>query len=282
MSRRGTKNTKIKWFEIVGIHTPEFEFEKNINNVKMATVKYGITYPVVLDSDYGTWQAYGNLYWPHEYLIDMAGYIVHDQVGEGNYDETEAQIQKALATRDAILGIGSVSMPTSTITVSATAPTNGTISPETYFGSARNEYLGNGKQGVVGTQSFALPAVTATVSNALYLGGSWNVESQYAETPPSVTSAAPDRIEYRYIAKGFYFVAGSANGSSIDVEVLRDGQSIPKSAAGLDIFYQNGKSYVRINQNRLYRIVDDSASGAHVMEFIISSPGLQAYTFTFG
>ena len=79
--------------EIVGIHTPEFAFESNISNVEAATQKYGIEYPVVLDSNYGTWDAYGNLYWPHEYLIDMAGYIVHDQIGEGNYGETETEIQ---------------------------------------------------------------------------------------------------------------------------------------------------------------------------------------------
>ncbi len=82
--------------EIVGIHTPEFDFEKDIANVSAAVAKYGIQYPVVLDSDYGTWNAYNNLYWPHEYLVDMAGYIVHDQVGEGNYAETEGAIQKVL------------------------------------------------------------------------------------------------------------------------------------------------------------------------------------------
>jgi thiol-disulfide isomerase/thioredoxin len=73
---------------IVGIHTPEFDFEKNITNVQAAVKQYGIQYPVVLDSDQGTWTAYNNLYWPHEYLIDMAGYIVHDHVGEGDYAET--------------------------------------------------------------------------------------------------------------------------------------------------------------------------------------------------
>ena len=90
--------------EIVGIHTPEFDFEKDISNVQAAIMKFGIQYPVVLDSNYGTWTAYGNLYWPHEYLIDMAGYIVHDQIGEGNYSETEQEIQKLLAERSAILG----------------------------------------------------------------------------------------------------------------------------------------------------------------------------------
>src|SRR5579864_8243270 len=123
---------------IVGIHTPEFDFEKNYDNVQAAVKKFGITYPVVLDSNYGTWTAYQNQYWPHEYLIDMAGYIVHDQVGEGNYPETEAEIQKLLAERSAILGAQIAPMPAAAITVPSSAISGGEISPETYFGAARN------------------------------------------------------------------------------------------------------------------------------------------------
>ena len=105
--------------EIVGIHTPEFDFEKNIANVQNAVTQYGIKYPVVLDSDQGTWNAYNNLYWPNEYLIDMAGYIVHEQVGEGNYSETEAAIQKVLQQRATILGLDPGAIPTGTIDMTA-------------------------------------------------------------------------------------------------------------------------------------------------------------------
>jgi len=267
--------------EVVGIHTPEFDFEKNIANVQAAVTQYGIQYPVVLDSDYGTWQAYGNLYWPHEYLIDMAGYIVHDQIGEGNYAETEAEIQKLLTQRAQILGLPTSTIPTGSVDVTNTTPT-GAMSPETYFGAERNEYLANGTQSATGVQSFTEPATTSLAANALYLGGSWDIESQYAQTPSSVSAASPDEIEYNYQAKGVYFVAGSANGSPIQVEVLRDGAPIPQSIAGSDIFYQNGKSYVNITGNRLYRIISDTTYGDHVLQFIISAPGLQAYTFTFG
>ncbi len=260
--------------EIVGIHTPEFEFEKDINNVRAATLKYGIQYPVVLDSNMGTWNAYGNLYWPHEYLIDLAGYIVHDQIGEGNYAETEMKIQQLLAQRAAILGAAAAApMPTSTVSVPSSTIAGGAISQETYFGSNRNEYLGNGTQGATGVQNFTAPASTAR--NTLYLTGSWDIEPEFAQTDSG-------SIYYRYDAKGVYFVAGSANGKPIDVEVLRDGKPIDASVAGSDIFYKNGQSYVEINQNRLYRIIDDTAAGEHLLEFMIVSPGLQAYTFTFG
>ena len=91
--------------EIVGMHTPEFDFEKNIANVRAAVAQYGIQYPVVLDSNYSTWNAYANLYWPEEYIIDMAGYIVHQNIGEGDYDGTETEIQSLLKERASILGL---------------------------------------------------------------------------------------------------------------------------------------------------------------------------------
>ncbi|MGI0075763.1 MAG: redoxin family protein, partial [Nitrosotalea sp.] len=90
---------------IVGVHSPEFEFEKDINNVKTAVQKYGITYPVVLDSDHQTWSAFGNQYWPREYITDYQGYIRHDHIGEGNYDETEKVIQSLLDERAQYLGL---------------------------------------------------------------------------------------------------------------------------------------------------------------------------------
>src|SRR3989344_3502091 len=83
--------------EIIGVHTPEFEFEKNYENVKRAVEKAGIKYPVVQDNDYATWQAYGNRYWPRKYLIDIDGYIVYDHIGEGGYEETERKIQELLS-----------------------------------------------------------------------------------------------------------------------------------------------------------------------------------------
>src|SRR6266567_3096112 len=88
-----------KGFVIVGVHSPEFQFEKNYDNVKAAVQKFGIKYPVILDSDHGTWNAYGNQYWPRDYLVDSQGYIRHDHIGEGDYNVTESAIQSLLAER---------------------------------------------------------------------------------------------------------------------------------------------------------------------------------------
>jgi len=177
---------------IVGIHTPEFDFEKNLANVRNAVQEYGIQYPVILDSNQGTWNAYNNLYWPHEYLIDMAGYIVHDQVGEGGYTDTEADIQRLLAQRATIAGTDVSAIATSTVNIS---PANlGEInSPETYFGAARNSLLANGTFFVNGNQTLTTPAASTVKLNNLYLSGKWDFEDQYAT---NLTSGATITYEY--------------------------------------------------------------------------------------
>jgi cytochrome c biogenesis protein CcdA/thiol-disulfide isomerase/thioredoxin len=259
---------------IIGVSTPEFAFEHVYANVLNATKQLGITYPVVLDNEYGTWNAFSNEYWPRDYLVDIDGYIVHDHAGEGDYDVTEKAIQAALAERAQRLGTGmpatGITAPTGVVTVDS-----GQLgSPETYFGSNRNEYLGNGTQGQVGVQNFTVP--TNVTPNTFYLGGSWDIEPEYAQSQGS------DTLKYEYQAKNVYFVSGTASGAPMDVEVTRDGKPLDASYAGKDIIFKNGKSYVTISGNRLYDIISDTSYGDHVLEFIISSPGLQAYTFTFG
>ncbi len=258
---------------IVGIHTPEFAFEKNINNVRNAVAEYGIHYPVILDSNYGTWNAYNNLYWPHEYLIDMAGYIVHNQIGEGGYTSTETEIQTLLRQRAEILGLDPNAIPTSTVGIT---PQNlsGIESPETYFGAARNSSLANGNYFTNGTQTLTAPADTSAITtNYLYLGGTWNFADQYAT---NLTAGAT--VTFRYAAGKVYMVAAGAPGGTV-VEVMQDGAPISAADAGSDV--HNGT--VTVTGDGLYNLVNDaSGSGTHTLELIIESPGLQAYTFTFG
>lgn len=264
--------------EIIGVHTPEFSFEHEYKNVSAAATRLGLKYPIVLDNEYATWNALGNQFWPRKYLVDIDGYIVYDHAGEGNYDETEKAIQRALAERAQRLD---AAMPSTTITTPQNAVIVGQVgSPETYFGSARNEYLGNGTPGKSGTISLEEPV--SVKPNTLYLIGTWNITPEYAETPSAVgASAGSDRIDYRYYAKSVYLVAGSA-GTPVEVEVLRDSKPLDASVAGADVHFKGGKSYVTVQDNKLYKVIEDSDSGEHFLEFIISKPGFQAYTFTFG
>jgi thiol-disulfide isomerase/thioredoxin len=258
--------------EIVGIHTPEFDFEKNITNVQNAVAEYGIHYPVILDSNYGTWNAYNNLYWPHEYLIDMAGYIVHDQVGEGSYPETEAEIQKLLDQRAQILGTSMADIPTSTVNITP-SNLNEINSPETYFGAERNSLLANGTSLTNGNQTLTVPAASTIQLNHLYLGGAWDFEDQYA-----TNLNAGATVTYEYDAGNVYIVAaGAANGTTVDV--MQDGQPISAADAGSDV--HNGT--IVISGNRLYNLVKNAdGGGEHTLQLIVTSPGLQAFTFTFG
>jgi cytochrome c biogenesis protein CcdA/thiol-disulfide isomerase/thioredoxin len=259
---------KDQGFVIIGVHTPEFAFEHVQSNVADALKKFGILYPVVLDNEYQTWNAYGNQFWPHEYVIDIDGYVTHDHAGEGEYDVTEKAIQAALAERAARLGTTAhVNMPLTTV---ADPNLSAVQSPETYFGSNRNQYLGNGTPRKTGTFNFTLPATPD--ANKLYLGGSWNIMSEYA-----TTNASDGVIEYNYNAHDVYFVASAD--SAVTIQVLRDGKPVG-SAAGADVDPKT--STATIHENRLYTLVHDATPGKHTIQIKIMGSGVHAYTFTFG
>ncbi len=206
---------KDQGLEIVGLHTPEFAFEKVQKNVEDAVRKFNINYPVVLDNDYSTWNAYGNRYWPRKYLIDIDGYIVYDHIGEGGYEETEMAIQKALSERNARMGTGGVvSMPVSTPKDVMTVESGKVGSHEIYFGSSRSK-----------------------ISDNVMLGGSWKTTSEYAENTGDAT------ITYSYDAKDVYFVGGSKNG--VEVEIYKDGKLLKTITVKAEQLYHliDGDSY---------------------------------------
>ncbi len=253
---------------IIGVHSPEFEFEKDINNVKQAVQKYNIKYPVVLDNDHQTWAAFGNQYWPREYITDYQGYIRHDHIGEGNYDETEKEIQQLLDERSQHLGLN----------VTADQPLvdlkehqfSLTQTPELYFGysfvQGRN-YLGNSEGFNPGqTVSYSLPSQTNR--DYYYLEGKWQniVDSMKLESDDG-------KIVLSYYAKNVHIVA--ANNSTL--QILLDGGSIKPQDSGDDV--QNG--IVHTSEDRLYNIVSTSQAGPHTLT-ILAKHGFQIYTFTFG
>lgn len=241
---------KDKGFVIIGVHTPEFEFEKNYDNVKAAVKKFGIKFPVVLDNDFSTWTAYKNQYWPRKYLIDIDGYIVYDHIGEGGYEETEQKIQEALAERIVVLG------ESGTINTAITKEMhtqNSAKSPETYFGSARNNQQ----------------------ANLLFPSDSWSITPEFAQnTSPNAS------IVYTYTAKDVFFVAEA--GTETVVEVLLDEKPLGGDAGADIVKTSDGKTVVKIKEARLYKIIQGEKSETHTVKFIIQKLGLKAFTFTFG
>lgn len=255
--------------EIVSIHTPEFAFEKVRENVEKAAQGFGVTYPIVQDNDYGTWRAYRNNYWPRKYLIDIDGFVVYDHIGEGAYDVTENKILELLAERAERLGGNA---PTASVggveaeTVDATKPRT----PEIYFGAWRNELLGNGTKYKEGEQSLTIPLFK--YSNVFYLGGTWNIAREFV-----INTTGGARITLPYQAQKVFMVARAD--SPVRAKILIDGAIIPLSMRGADID-ENG--YVTFQEDRLYRLVESETWGQHTIEIFIETPGLEAYTFTFG
>jgi thiol-disulfide isomerase/thioredoxin len=253
---------------IIGVHSPEFEFEKDINNVQFAVQKFGIKYPVVLDSDHQTWAAFGNQYWPREYITDYQGYIRHDHIGEGNYDETEKVIQQLLDERSKHLGLN-IQTDQSLVNMPEYQFSN-TQTPELYFGydfvEGRN-HLGN-SEGFNPGQTVTYSLSTQQNRDNYYLDGKWQ------NLPDSMKLVSDDgKIVLSYFAKSVHIVA--ANNSTL--QILLDGNPIKPNDSGDDV--QNAT--VHISENRLYNIVSTSQSGPHTLT-ITANPGFQIYTFTFG
>ncbi len=263
---------KDKGLIIIGVHTPEFEFEKKYENVAKATSQFGIEYPVVLDNDYATWSAYRNRYWPRKYLIDIDGFIIYDHIGEGAYEETEKKIQELLEERMNILGMqGVIEKNIAEPEKAEGADLFLRKSPEVYLGASRNELLGSGKDGAIGLQAFQAPQ--SVKGDTLYLVGDWNIENEFAEN-----KSKNAKIIFRYKGKKVFFVAGSD--TPVPIRVLRDGKLLLDEVG--DDITNTAQSEGTINEHRLYRLIDDSEYGEHTLEIIIENPGLKAFTFTFG
>jgi thiol-disulfide isomerase/thioredoxin len=271
-----------KGLVIVGVHAPEFEFEKNIDNVKAAVKKFGIKYPVIQDNDKGTWNAYQNQYWPRKYIVDSEGYLRYDHIGEGGYAETEKVIQSLLQERSAQLSLDS-SLPSTnnnTITETTTIPENvqsvdfsKIYSPELYFGyQFARAPLGN-PEGFKPDQTvnYSLSDIDSDIKpNVIYLDGTWKNNPDNIELQSNTGS-----IALVYSAKSANMVAGG-NG---EVSISEDGSTLLGKYRGEDLS-EEGK--FTIDGQRLYNLSVHDNYGAHSIVIDVKGKGFQAYTFTFG
>lgn len=247
-------------FEIIGVHTPEFEFEKQINNVKNAIVKEEIHYPVVLDSQYVTWRNFKNNYWPAHYLIDKNGNVVYKHFGEGEYDVTENNIRYLLGMK--------------ADTISNNAPTNEFNpgeTPETYLGYARADHNRSPEsvsQNHAAKYSFPLELTT----DQWALQGAWKIERDKI-----VSAQAGAIIKIHFNAKKVYVVMGSENGLSMNVKVLLNGEPLIDEK-GSDVV----NSSINVNKHTLFNVIELKQAGNGILQLIPSAAGLELYTFTFG
>jgi cytochrome c biogenesis protein CcdA/thiol-disulfide isomerase/thioredoxin len=247
-------------FTVVGVHSPEFPFEKDADNVQAAIRQNHLTYPVVQDNDLGTWDAWGNQYWPADYLVDAQGNVRDAHFGEGDYAQTELAIRTLLREAGhAKLGGGARAM--------AEAPSAGRITPETYLGAARA--MGWVTPVHPGDQDFgAAPAKLAP--NQFAYAGHWGITDEEA------TAGAGGEIDMEFNARRVFLVLGSPDRAR-RIQVLLDGKPIPAKLAGDDVH----RGRVTVRAQRLYRLVDLPAVAQHRLSLIFD-PGISGYAFTFG
>jgi cytochrome c biogenesis protein CcdA/thiol-disulfide isomerase/thioredoxin len=244
---------------IVGVHSPEFPFEKEASNVREAIERNGIHYPVVQDNDLATWSAYGNQYWPSEYFIDARGRVRFAHYGEGEYGEKEKIIRELLA--EAGRPVAKHDSGAHGIEASA-----GVTTPETYLGAARAERFTNPMLSP-GTHAFAKPP--APGPNEFAYSGRWRIALDSA-------TAAGGSLALDFGARRVYLVLGSP-GRTRHVRVRLDGRPIPSSLAGSDVH----GGVVDVTAQRLYNLVDMPTVGHHVLE-LEPEAGVTGYAFTFG
>jgi cytochrome c biogenesis protein CcdA/thiol-disulfide isomerase/thioredoxin len=245
---------------IVGVHTPEFPFEREAGNVENAVAENGIRYPVVQDNEQATWNAYANQYWPAEYFVDARGRVRYAHFGEGEYGEKEQVIRDLLA--EAGHAVGAKETRVEAVTPSATVTT-----PETYLGAARAERFTNSMLSP-GSHEFAAPA--AVPPNEFAYRGRWRISLD------SATAAAGASLDLNFGARRVYLVLGSP-GRDRRMRVLLDGRPIAAAEAGTDVV----DGAVTVDQHRLYNLVDLPKVGHHVLT-LEPQAGVEGYAFTFG
>ena len=259
---------------VIGVHAPEFAFEKDPSNVRRAVADLQITYPVALDNDYAIWQAFNNQYWPAHYFIDASGKIRAHHFGEGNYDESEETIRKLL-TEAGNTGLPAPGMGAlSAVGVQAPADEAHDQSPETYVGYRRAENFAS-PGGFAQDQARAYAAPAALKLNQWALSGSWNVDPEKA-----ILAAAPGKITFRFYARDLHLVLGPGrDGKPVHFRVTLDGAA-PADNHGADT--DSGGAGI-IDGQRLYQLIRQSgAVGEHVFTIEFLDSGVQAYSFTFG
>src|SRR5215217_6367388 len=259
---------------VIGVHTPEFAFEHDVDNVRRAASDMRVDYPIAIDNDYAIWRAFNNSYWPALYFVDAQGHIRHHHFGEGEYQESEMIIQQLLEEAGNGGSTGHELVWVDGRGVEAGADWASLKSAENYLGYERTEnFASRGGALLDERREYAAPAPLRL--NHWALSGDWTVESQAI-----VLHKAKGRIAYRFEARDLHLVMGpAARGTSVRFGVLIDGE-VPGTAHGIDVDEQGNGT---VSEGRLYQLIRQPKpiTDRHFeIEFLDS--GVEAYCFTFG
>ena len=264
---------KDKGLVVIGVHTPEFRFEKNLDNVRQEVKALNVGYPVVLDSDYAIWRAFDNNYWPAQYFVDAQGRVRHSHFGEGAYDQSEMVIQRLLMEAGET-GIGDELVSVNPHGFEVAADWATLKSPENYIGYDRSEGFSS-PGGVARDKSRLYEAPARLDRNEWALAGEWTVKRDAAEV-----NKANGRLVYRFHARDLHLVMGPARpGTSVRFRISIDGQP-PGLARGLDVDESGAGT---VTGQRLYQLIRQQGpitDRQFEIEFL--SPGVETFCFTFG
>lgn len=258
-----------KGLVIIGIHSPEFEFEKKSENVQKALERYGVDYPIVQDNDKLTWAAFNNRYWPAKYLIDSEGYVRYYHFGEGAYEETEMKIQELLeeAGNDADISLTQE-------TVNPRYPTTPELYAGAVFALPREQYIGN-KKTSARQEDYSLPE-SLNKRNVIYLEGLWTHNADNLQLDADSGIIALD-----YTASEVNIVASPLERENdVLMEVLIDGEHVSIQDAGSDVIFEENKAFIKVDENRLYNVFNGDY-GEHRLDLKVSK-GFRFNAFTFG
>ena len=259
-----------KGLVIIGVHTPEFEFEKNAENVKASAEKHGVEYAIVQDNDYSTWRAYQNRFWPRKYLVDSQGYIRYDHIGEGAYEETELKIQELLAE---------IGQDVDVETEGDGEQFRLQTTPELYAGYGfalnRGQNVGN-EQGLQPGQTIEYNVPEEVLPDTIYLNGLWKSNEDDLELAGDEGS-----IFLAFKAKEVNIVATPSEQGATTMEVFINSQHIDRGSSGADVEFENTKAFVNINYPDLYNVFKGEY-GVYVLELRVKGQGFKFNSFTFG
>jgi thiol-disulfide isomerase/thioredoxin len=258
---------------VIGVHTPEFAFERRLENVKRAAHDLDVDYPVAIDNNYSVWRAFGNQYWPAFYIVDATGHIRYHQFGEGNYDKSEQVVRRLLAEAGHADLPSPVGVPQATGTQVASDERD-LISTETYVGYKQADGFASPEK--VSADSLATYTAPAKLSlNTWSLQGPWTISADQAEV-----GAAQGKISYRFHARDLHLVlAPSANGKPVRYRVTIDGAA-PGASHGTDASPDGTGIIGSVRLYQLIRQVGKVTDHTFTIEFL--DAGAKVYAFTFG
>jgi thiol-disulfide isomerase/thioredoxin len=265
-----------KGLTVIGVHTPEFTFAQYESNVERGIREFGLTYPIVVDSDREIWKAFANRYWPTKYLLDKEGYLRYAHFGEGAYRESEEAIRELLREVNPALVFSPLMEPVRAEDqpgVVCSRP-----SGELYLGHGRGRIGNEGGFKADSIVEYSLPPELQ--ENCFYAKGRWASTAEYMES----AGEGEHVLVIKYEGAGVNLVMAAPRGSSCEVVIRQDGKPLARAQKTADVRFRTAKgseeSYIGVQQARMYQLVNNHDFGSHVLE-LACSPGVAAFAFTF-